>query len=372
MLLAPFALLPLDEARIAWLLLSMAAVLAAMLATWRLAGGDVTAACAVGGVLALDGTALPNLAVGQTNPFLLLLVAMALLLFQTRPRWAAAAIGLAAALKLWPGLLLLSWPPGLAGRDAAADPARGGPLRRWLGSEASRCWRSGLASWALFIVLPWAVLFLFTTPPHLPVSHGYWLGTPAVLNFSAPAAVLRASYDWEPGAPLPHDWEAGVSATWVLSRERQGIAVATSLLILAAGLAVILWRRWRLDREGSGRARGDATPGSDTVIALVALALVAAPISWYHYQVLQLPAFALAFAGALRARRWAAALAIALLALALTRHEWVVTVVELFESDPATALYFTGGLMPLFGVVWFVSRVLAIGEPGAGRARRAT
>lgn len=372
-LLAPIALLPFDEARIAWLLLSMAAVLGAMVATWRLAGGDVTAACAVGGVLALDGTALPNLAVGQTNPLLLLLVAVALLLFRERPRRAAAAIGLAAALKLWPGLLLLSWIPGLADRGSTAGPARGARPLRWWNGGVSRCWQSGLGSWALFMALPWAVLFLSTTPPHLPVAHGYWLGTPAVLNFSAPAAVLRASYGWEPGEPVPHDWEAGVSATWVLARDRQWISVATSLLILAAGLAAIAagdasrafrWRRQRLARDEAEGDRGGTAPGRGTLIALVALALVAAPISWYHYQLLQLPAFALALAGALRSRRWASALAIATLTVALTRHEWVVTIVGLFESDPATALYLTGCLMPLFGLVWFVSRVLAIGNGG--------
>jgi hypothetical protein len=343
----------------------MVAVLAAMLATWRLAGGDGTAACAVGAVLALDGSALPNLAVGQTNPLLLLLLAAALLLYQKRPRRAAAAIGLAAALKLWPGILLLSWIPGLPDRGSAGEPEPGARPWSWLRAEGPRCWRSGLGTWALCLLAPWMVLFVSTAPPYLPVSHGYWLGTPAVLNFSAPAAVLRASYGWASGEPLPYDWEAGVSAAWALSRERQWISVGTSVLVLAAGLAAILWRRWRLDRGGSERARGGTTAGRDTVIALVALALVAAPISWYHYQLLQLPAFALALAGALRARRWGSALATAALTLALTRHEWIVAVVELRESDPAAALYLAGCLMPLFGVVWFASRVLAIGGSGA-------
>lgn len=370
-LLAPFALLPFDEARLAWLLLSMAAVFAAMVATWRLAGGDGTAALAVGLVLALDGSALPNLAVGQTNPLLLLLLAATLLLYQARPRRAAAAIGLAAALKLWPGLLLLSWLPGLPDPRAEAAPASGTRRWRWSSGEFLRCWGSGLGTWAFFLFVPWAILLLCTTPPHLPVSHGYWLGTPAVLNFSAPAAVLRASYGWETGQPLPYDWEAGVSAVWVLSRERQWISVATSLITLAAGLTAIgaaRLRRRRLAGEG-WPISGGTTPGRDTVIALVALALVAAPISWYHYQLLQVPAFALALAAALRAGRWGAALATAVLSAALTRHEWIVAIVELYEPDPATALYFTGFLMPLFAVVWLVSRVRAIGDPGSFGSR---
>ena len=140
----------------------------------------------------------------------------------------------------------------------------------------------------------------------------------------------------------------------------------------AAGLTAIgaaRLRRRRLAGEG-WPISGGTTPGRDTVIALVALALVAAPISWYHYQLLQVPAFALALAAALRAGRWGAALATAVLSAALTRHEWIVAIVELYEPDPATALYFTGFLMPLFAVVWFVSRVRAIGDPGSFGSRR--
>ena len=355
-MLAPLGLLPLAEARMVWLGLSLAALVAALVVIWRVAGGDGAASCAIAAVLALDGSTLPNLALGQLHPLLLLLLALALLLHSARPRLAAAAVGLAAALKIWPGLLLLSWLPRLSWL-----PWRGSPG----GNDTLRTWVSGALTWALLFILPWTALVVATPPPHLPLAHGYWLGTPALLNFSAPAAALRASYGWEPGAALPDDWVAGVSASWSLTRERQCISVFASLLVLATGLALLLLRVWRERWKAPAHSFAGAG-GADVACALVALALVAAPISWYHYQLLQLPAFVLALAAALRARRWPAALAIAAGVLTLTRHELVVSAVRLFAPDPTTALYFAGFVMPLLGAAWFASRVLAIGRGDGG------
>ncbi|MEO7794439.1 MAG: glycosyltransferase 87 family protein [Thermoanaerobaculia bacterium] len=345
-LLAPLGFLSLDAARFIWLGISIAAVLAAMAAIWRLAGSDVVAASAVAVALAIEGTALPNLALGQTNPMLLLLLAVALLLHRSRPARAAAAIGLAAALKIWPGLLLLSFLAG--GRKAIVAT-----------------WRSGLLTWALLVALPFGLLAVATPSPHLPPSHGFWLGTPALLNFSAPAAVLRASYDWEPGGALPADWVNGVTATWSLDNGRRLRSVLSSLVTLGAGLAALgmRWRRVRGQRASDDTDETDEfdeSPGVALTGALVALALVAAPIAWYHYQLLQLPAFVLAFAAAFRARRWGVVVALAVLLATLTRHEWVVAAVGLFEPDPTTALYCTGLILPLAGTFWFASRVLAL------------
>lgn len=350
-LLAPLGLLPLAEARAVWLGLSLAALAAALVLIWRVAGGDSVASCAVVAVIVLDGSAVPNLALGQLHPLLLLLLAVALHLHAARPRLAAAAVGLAAALKIWPGLLLLSW-------------VRPRATSGW--ADTLRSWQSGVLTCVLLVLLPWTALVLATPPPHLPLAHGYWLGTPALLNFSAPAAALRASYGWQPGAALPADWVAGVNSSWSLAAARQRIPVVVSMLVLAGGLAVLFLRLRKSRRNANPRqAAGDF--GVDIVGALVALALVAAPISWYHYQLLQLPAFVLALAGALRSRRWGGAAAIAACTLALTRHEWVVAALRLFAPDPTTALYFTGFVMPLVGAAWFASRVLAI-----GRSRRRT
>ena len=351
-LLAPLGLLSLETARLVWLALSLMAVVLAMLAVWRLAGRDLAATCAVAIVLLVDGSATPNLAIGQVNPVLLLLLALALLLHRSRPALAAAAVGLAAALKIWPGLLLLSWIPGarLAGSDRSdrSDHA-----------TAYRAAGGAVLVWALLVALPFGVLAVATPPPHLPLAHGYWFGTPALLNFSAPAAVLRASYGWQPGSALPRDWVDGVSSAWSLAPGRQRISAATSLVLLGAGLAALFVRLRRVGRSAAG---------PEIACALVALALVAAPIAWYHYQLLQLPAFVLALAPALRARRWAASVALAGTLLALTHHELVVAAVQLFVPLPVTAYYLTGMLLPLLGTAWCVSRLLAIGGDGTRRA----
>ncbi|MEO8198100.1 MAG: glycosyltransferase 87 family protein [Thermoanaerobaculia bacterium] len=344
--LAPLGLLSLEAARYVWLGLSLLAVLAAMVALWRLASGDLAATCAVAVVLALDGSAIPNLALGQMNPILLLLVALALLLHRARPAGAAAAVGCAAALKIWPGLLLLSWLPGER-------------------TARFRATRTGLLVGSLLVALPLGVLMIATPPPHLPIAHGYWLGTPALLNFSAPAAVLRASYGWKSASELPRDWVDGVNSSWRLAPPRQHLSVAISLAVLAAGLAA-LWLRLRSCRRRAATTGPERSQAVDLVSALVALALVAAPIAWYHYQLLQLPAFVLAVAVALRRRRWGIATALAATLLALTHHELVVAAVQLFAPHPATALYLTGILLPLLGAAWYVSRLAAIGDRQAG------
>jgi hypothetical protein len=240
------------------------------------------------------------------------------------------------------------------------------------GSAASGALRSaavGLGVWALGIALPAGLLTLLTAAPHVALAHGFWLGTPALLNFSAPAAVLRASYRWIPGTPLPIDWEAGIRGSWVMAHDRQLLSVAVSLLTLTAGLLAIAWRLRRARQAASGDRDGRAdsvASARDTVCALIALALLAAPISWYHYQLLQLPAFVLALTAAVRARRWGRAVLVVAAVLALTRHELWVLVLQALGSDSTTALYRTGFLVPLAAAVWFASRVLEIGGAKSG------
>lgn len=332
-LLAPLGWLDLAVARQVWFALSILAIASAMVLLFRLAGRDSAAATAVAVVLAVEGSSVPNLGLGQVHPLLLLILAGALIAFERHPGRAAGALGLAAALKIWPGLLYLAF---VTASQAA----------RW------RAARAAAVAALLLVALPFGLLVAATPPPHLPLAHGYWLGTPAMLNFSAPAAVLRASYGWQPGSRLPADWVEGVTAAWRLAPGGQRISVTVSLLVLATGLLAIHLRLARRPALATGPA---------VASALVALALVAAPISWYHYQLLQLPAFVLALAAAVRARRWLSVVALGTLLAVLTHHEWLAAAWRLVRPDPATALYLTGICLPLLGAVWFVSRLFALG-----------
>ncbi|MEO8276244.1 MAG: glycosyltransferase family 87 protein [Thermoanaerobaculia bacterium] len=355
-LVGPLGFLPLFEARVVWLAISLCALLLAWVWTWRLAGADGTATWAVVLVIVLEGSSAPNLALGQFNPLILGLVAMSLLDLAARPVRSATAIGVAAAIKIWPALLLFAWIPWRpSGRRPAAAILAG----------------AGIA--ALGVLLPALFLFATTGPPHVALAHGFWFGSPALLNFSAPAAALRASYSWSAGAALPPDWQDGVRASWSLAPAGRQLSLAVSILVLLAGLAAIVWRR---RRASPGDRRGEETESASTtratLLALVALALLAAPISWYHYQLLEVPAFVLVLTARLRKRRWISGAWVALAVVALTRHELVSAVLQRvdFNPDPDLALYRTGQLTTLVGAIWFVVlllRIHSVARIGASR-----
>lgn len=96
--------------RLAWYWLSHFFLLVAAYFVWRKSGADAVAAVSVALVWGLSGTVAENLVLGQVNPLLLLLVAVAF----TAPRCGTWSLGVATALKLWPGALLLGY--GVRGR----------------------------------------------------------------------------------------------------------------------------------------------------------------------------------------------------------------------------------------------------------------
>lgn len=294
-LLTPFATLGLYGARVAWFFASHACLLGAALLFVRPAGNDRAAWIAVAAVWALSGTVAENLALGQIQPFLLLLLAAASRFDGEHPSRAAAALGLATALKLWPGLLLV----------------------RFLAGWSLRPLSVGIAVAALGIFVPLAALRLLWPPPHLPTRGGYWLGTPASLNFSLPALALRAS-DPErvTDAPPPLSWQQGNNPEiFALAPERRRLSAAVSVATLAVGLLAIGLAARR------GLARGGEENGPWILAALTALATLASPISWYHYQIFQLPGLALLAAAFVRRRSWMALAALVALAMGLTRQE---------------------------------------------------
>ncbi len=124
LLAMPLAWLPWPTARLLWLLLSWGAVVAA----WQLleAGPWVCAATASFWVLALG--------LGTHEPLLFLLLALALRFEASRPRFVGALVGLCAAIKIYPALLIAGlW---AAGRRTAALVALGAAAVAVVMSEA--------------------------------------------------------------------------------------------------------------------------------------------------------------------------------------------------------------------------------------------
>jgi hypothetical protein len=288
--LAPFGEL---TARWIWFALGQAALLAAAWATWRAAGGGRAAALAVAATWSLGGTAAVNLAIGQATPLLIAAIAAALAVLPRRPAAGAAWVAVAAALKLWPGLLLAAW--------------------------LARPWRRGLMVGAVVFVLltagPIAWLAATGRAPALPQGSGYWAGTPAPGNVSLPAAVLRMVDPPAPGGgELPITWTSGYSTAAVLPAPWQrAVAVAVgALLVLVAGGALLA------PALAAGRA-----PSTLAVASLAGVAVAASPIGWYHYQLAHFPAIALLAAAYLAERRWRALAGFGALALLATHPQWL-------------------------------------------------
>lgn len=119
LLALPLAGLPWETARALWLLLSGAAVVAA----WHIARVSplVCAVTASFWIIAL--------VLGTHEPLLFVLLAAALLLDARRPLWAGALIGLAAAIKIYPILLLVGlWLSGRRRSVLAALAAGAGAV----------------------------------------------------------------------------------------------------------------------------------------------------------------------------------------------------------------------------------------------------
>jgi hypothetical protein len=269
LIVLPVAWLPCPQARIAWLLVNWLCLVAAGLLLARTLGGDRAAWVTVAACWALCGTVAENLVLGQVHPLLLLLLVLAWWgSSRGRGGVVAGAIGAATALKLWPGVLLIAMAPFHRRRAVAA------------------------AAVALAVLaLSWLPM-LWLPPPHSPVKAHYWLGTPSLFNFSLPAVALRLADPPAPGQVLPVSWRGGNDPlTFELPPRQAALSAGVAGLLLVLGGAVLLWAALGAGPGGEGELHALA--------AAVSLALVASPISWYHYQLLQLPGLALL------ARRWA-------------------------------------------------------------------
>lgn len=315
-LVAPLALLPLATARWVWFLISQLCLLGAAWLTWRWLveerrtseaaepsqdrGKAKGAAGVVLAVWSLAGTLPENLVLGQINPVLLLLLAGALRAWHSRshhgPARAGLLVGVAAALKLWPGALALGFvwaPPKLGARRRV------------------RALSVFLATSGALLLGPWLLLQLTLPPPHLPTAAGYWRGTPAPLNVGLPAVALRLADAPEDRGALPQSWVLGHDVEALrLSAAEGAISVAVAVAVLLVGLLAI----WRL----GGRS---GTPSSLPPAALLSLCLLASPLSWYHYQLLHLPVLAWLAHRWWRRRRPLALVGLALLGTGLTRGQ---------------------------------------------------
>jgi alpha-1,2-mannosyltransferase len=323
LLALPVAWLPYPQARVVWLVANWLCLAAAGFLMVRILGSNRMALLTVAACWALCGTVAENLVLGQINPILLFLVVLAWWdVSRGRGVVAAGAIGLATALKLWPGVLLIAL-AALHWRRAAA----------------------GLAVALVLVALSW-LPFLALPPPHSPARADYWVGTPALLNFSLPAAALRLADPPTPGEILPLSWRNGNDPTaFKLPARQAALSAGLAGLLLALGAAGLLWAARRSGEDG-------ALPA---MAAAVSLALLASPISWYHYQLLQLPGLALL------ARRWAdrpaRLLGLAALAAGLT---WTHVIgvgryVDRFgwtDSVPAW-LWLASSLVPTLALVHF-------------------
>jgi len=269
-LAAPLTLLNYVAARWIWFLLSQACLLLAAWWMWRALGRDRIAACSAIVVWALGGAIAENLALGEAGPLLVLVFAAAYTREGTKQ---GAYIGFGAALKFIPAVL------------AAALALRRD--RRAIG---------GLATGILgFLILPWLVLQYGLSGPPAPRTTGYWMGTPAILSWSLPSAVLRAMDPPKRGAHLPPDWEYGNATTAIARPWPRFISVAVALCTLGAGLLALLW-------ISHGKLNAKQSPFA--MAGLLSLSLAAAPICWTHYQVMQYPGLALLLCAAWRRRSW--------------------------------------------------------------------
>jgi len=293
--LVPLALLPSAGARFIWFALSHVFVAAAGIRLWRALGGGWFAALAITGACATSGALFEDLGEGQVNTLLLLLVVIALWPVPSRPGQSPAALGVAIALKLWPGVILLG--------------------------EALCCrWRTiaracGLA--LIFILVPGLLVWAFLPGPKGPPRADFWAGSPGALNGSLPGVALRLLDRPKRGASLPTPWVAAHSVeTFKLTRPQAATSLGVAVVLFGVGAAAL----GRMNRLG---ALASSAPLLGA--AFIALTLVSAPVVWPHYHVLQLPGVAMLGERFIRRRAWLWLVALGVVNLAST---WAVALMR--------------------------------------------
>jgi len=268
--LVPIAGFDYLTARWIWFIFSHACLLAAAFLLWRRLGRDWIAAAVIAFVWSAGWVAQDGFATGQPDPLLVLLIVIA----SVSGGWLrSAAAGLGFAVKLIPAML------GLLA-----------PLERnWRG------FLGFLASAAFFTAIPWSVV-AFLHGPMSPASADYLFGTPCVLSWSIPSIALRVIEPPADDGKLPNDWVNG----WDLPRLRLSptqklVSLSAAFAIAAPGIALLFFK-----------TRGKLAPKQVPIAgaALIALALAASPIAWWHYQALQYPGVALLLYYAIQRRDW--------------------------------------------------------------------
>jgi hypothetical protein len=345
--LTPLALTDYVTARRIWFAASHVFLLLAAWLMWRALGADLLAACCVACVWAFGAAAGESLSLGQLGPLLVLLLALA----YTRVSSAqgiSAGVGL--ALKFIPGLLAVVI-----------------LLRRDWRALAGMATAVGIA-----VLLPAALIAHWNPALASPIRADYWMGTPAILSWSAPSVVLRALDPPGRGRPLPQDWEFGNSpASTHLPPGRRAISVAVAAAILLAGMGA-------LAIGCGGQLGADQAPFA--AAALLSLGVAASPISWTHYQILQYPGLALLLCSALRRRAWI--LAAATVVLGALLYPVPVAVLRGYylghggwtAASPATLYAWTSvtpvAALVLFGVLSYVGQVGDLRPSGARPGRQ--
>jgi hypothetical protein len=161
-----------------------------------------------------------------------------------------------------------------------------------IGPALARRWRALCVTLvcSLLGALSWAFAsFALAGPPAPQVD--FLAGTPAVLSWSLPSVALRIMDPPTPGRGLP--W-ANAFKLQALSlspaARRVGFAVTTATFVIGIG-ALFAVTMGRVSRDRLALA----------MASLTTLTLVAVPVSWTHYQVIEFPGVAL-FAGGLALR----------------------------------------------------------------------
>lgn len=339
-LLTPLARFDYLTARWIWFGASQLFLIAAAVLLWRRFGRDWPSACLIACVWALGGAAAEALAVGQVGLLLLFLIALAM---TTRQGERGFTIGLGFALKLFPGLL------GLAVL-----------LRR-----ERRGLRSMLITAASALALPWIAVICFLRGPAGLGKGGALAGTPATLSWSVPSLFLRVVDPARRKFLLPNGWLLGTDLQhFRLPPHLALAALAVSVLTLAAGVLILV-------RATGLQVREEQVPWA--MAALVSLALLASPVSWTHYQVLQYPGVALLLIYAWKQRQWPQLATV--LALAGLLHPVPIRFFDWVSHTPwkdsyLAPLYFWDTVPTITTAVFFSMFVTRAGRAVSARAPR--
>jgi len=323
-LLVPLAAFDYFTARWIWFVFSHACLLAAAFLLWRRLGRDWIATSVIAFVWGAGWVAQDSFATGQPDPLLTLAIVIACV----STGWIGyASAGAGFAVKLIPAAL------GLLA-----------PLERnWRGFVVF------LASAGLLVAIPWAMVAMLRGPMG-PANTDYLYGTPCVLSWSIPSVALRVLEPPSADGKLPQDWVTGWDLPRLhLSVEQKFVSLSAALATLLAGLG-LLWFKTR------GKLTREQIPIGGT--ALIALALAASPIAWWHYQAMQYPGVALLLYYVIRRRDWfrlcaALACAVFLFPLPAGVLRYYYHLNERWPDAPGL-MYFWTSVTPIASLVLFV------------------